>query len=108
LITKELGVYPTYSHKKGDKKGKTIHKQNAWMYESQIDENVHMDKHINDLWIKFQNKIEFLKGLKEKHQVDIFLGYRSNCDHAGIEIANENLKIFNALEIPFGLSIIVC
>jgi hypothetical protein len=107
IVTKELGVEPTISYKKGDTKGKTVYKQDAWIYESQLADDVQIDKHINDLWIRFQDKIDYLKGLKDKFQVDIFLGYRSNCDHAGIEIAYDSLKIFNALEIPFGLSIIV-
>lgn len=107
-VTKELGVEPAISYKKGDTNGrKSAYAHDAWIYESQPAEDAHIDKHINDLWITFRDKIEYIKSLKEKFQVDIFLGYRSNCDHAGIEIANGSLKIFNALEIPLGLSIIV-
>jgi hypothetical protein len=39
--------------------------------------------------------------------VDVFLGYRSNCDTAGIEVPHTSLEMFSELQIPFGLSIIV-
>jgi hypothetical protein len=39
--------------------------------------------------------------------VDVFLGYRSNCDHAGVEVPHESLEMFIELRIPFGVSIII-
>jgi hypothetical protein len=45
--------------------------------------------------------------LKELATVDVFLGYRSNVDHAGVEIAHSSLEMFLRLEIPLGLSIII-
>jgi hypothetical protein len=37
----------------------------------------------------------------------VFLGYRSDCDTAGVEVPYTSLEIFIELEVPFGLSIIV-
>lgn len=45
--------------------------------------------------------------LKKRAHVDVFLGYRSNIDHAGVEVPHTCLELFTRLEIPFGLSIII-
>jgi hypothetical protein len=45
--------------------------------------------------------------LKQSATVDVFCGYRSNCDHAGIEVPWQSLEIFREVQIPFGVSIIV-
>jgi len=45
--------------------------------------------------------------LKKSLTVDVFLGYRSSCDHAGIEVPHTSLEMFTELEIPFGVSIII-
>ena len=45
--------------------------------------------------------------LKKREHVDVFLGYRSNIDHAGVEIPHTCLELFTRLEIPLGLSIII-
>ena len=48
-----------------------------------------------------------LKIFKKNLTVDVFLGYQSNCDHAGVEVPYQSLEIFRELRVPFGLSIIV-
>ena len=50
---------------------------------------------------------DYLRALKKTVLVDVFLGYRSNCDHAGIEIPHTSLEMFTELEISFGISIVV-
>ncbi|MEO8904126.1 MAG: hypothetical protein ABI488_17425 [Polyangiaceae bacterium] len=45
--------------------------------------------------------------MKTVATVDVFLGYRSNVDTAGVEIPYSSLDMFVRLEIPLGLSIIV-
>lgn len=39
--------------------------------------------------------------------MDVFLGYRTNCDTAGIEVPHTSLEMFSELKIPSGISIIV-
>ena len=58
-------------------------------------------------WNIIKDKKNKLLELKEKYTVDVFLGYRSNCDHAGIEIPYTCLEMFTELKIPFAISIIV-
>ena len=50
---------------------------------------------------------DFLLAIKAKHKVDVFCGYRSNCNHAGFQVEPKSLAIFAALDIPFGVSVIV-
>lgn len=51
--------------------------------------------------------VDYIKSLKQRYKVDVFWDYRSNCDHAGIEVPHASLELFTALEIPFGVSIII-
>jgi hypothetical protein len=39
--------------------------------------------------------------------VDVFLGYRSDRDHAGVELPWQSLAMFVELQVPFEISIIV-
>jgi hypothetical protein len=39
-------------------------------------------------------------------KVDVFCGYRSNSQIAGFAVEHHALKLFLALEVPFGVSII--
>ena len=59
------------------------------------------------LWERLRPHKEYLLGLKKSVTVDVFLGYRSNCDHCGVEVPHTSLEMFWELKIPFGLSIIV-
>jgi hypothetical protein len=37
----------------------------------------------------------------------VFLGYRSDCETAGVEVPHASLELFTELEVAFGLSIVV-
>ena len=47
------------------------------------------------------------RGFKQRLKIDVFCGYRSNCDHAGFEVSCKCLELFTALEVPFGVSVVV-
>jgi len=49
--------------------------------------------------------VAYLTALKAK--VDVFCGYRSNNGAAGFAVEPDALKIFTALDVPFGISVIV-
>lgn len=40
-------------------------------------------------------------------EIDIFCGYTSDCDHAGLSIEPDALRVFDSLNIPVEISIIV-
>jgi hypothetical protein len=108
-ITTRLGLQPTNTHRKGDKPGSKSpgYRHDMWAYTPSLDKSELLEKHIDVLWEKLKPHKHYLLGLKESLTVDVFLGYRSNCDHAGIEVPHTSLEMFTELEIPFGVSIII-
>ncbi len=108
-ITSSLGFEPTSFHKKGEKRGPKSppYQHDMWSYEAQVDEEIDLENHIDELWAKLQPHKEYLLELKKTLTVDVFLGYRSNSDTAGVEVPYSSLEMFIELKIPFGLSIIV-
>ena len=59
------------------------------------------------LWAVVRPAIGYLKGLKLRCKVNVFCGYWSNCDTAGFEVPHTCLELFTALEVPFGVSVII-
>jgi len=108
-ITSRLGVEPTKTHRKGDKAGPRSpgFKHDMWSYTPSLAESEPLEKHIVALWAQFKAHKADLLELKKKVKVDVFIGYRSNCDHAGIEVPHTALEMFTELEIPFGVSIVI-
>jgi hypothetical protein len=78
-----------------------------WSYTSPVKESEALHVHIDSLWNTFKEHKEYLLELKKDLTVDVFLGYRSNHDHAGFEVPHQSLEMFTELQIPFGLSIVV-
>ena len=108
-ITQRLGIAPTSAHRRGDRRGPNSppYKYDMWSYTAPVEENEPLHVHIDALWNTFKERKQYLLQLKSHMTVDVFLGYRSNCDHAGVEIPHQSLEIFRELQVPFGLSIIV-
>ena len=103
-----LNLKPSHAHKKGEKySGNKSHEIDMWIYESSLNKNESIDKHIDYLWNNLYDKVDILNSLKQNYRVDIFLGFRTNCETAGLKIPYQSLKLFNALQIPFEISIIV-
>jgi hypothetical protein len=108
-ITNNLGCEPTSFYCKGDRKGPDSppFKHDMWSYTAPIDEKEPFERHIDGLWRKLKPHKAYLLLLKKSLSVDVFLGYRTNCETAGIMVPYKSLEMFNALKIPFGISIIV-
>jgi hypothetical protein len=108
-IQQHLGLTPTTLYRKGDRRGPRSpgYKQDMWSYKPDVPEERALAEHITALWRDIKHAEEYLRWLKQIAAVDVFLGYRSNVDHAGVEVPHTCLEMFTALEIPFGLSIII-
>ncbi len=108
-ISERLALSPTSTHRKGEKRGprSPAYRDDAWFYQSQIDPVRPLEEHILALWDVLKAHTDYLKSLKRRYKVDVFCGYRSNCQTAGIEVDYRCLELFTTLEIPFDLSIIV-
>jgi hypothetical protein len=109
-ITAELGVTPTHTHRRGEKRRPTsIHcyEHDMWSYVAPVPEDRPLQIHLEALWRVVRPHVAYLKDLKERLTVDVFCGYRSNCGSAGFEIDHRSLVIFTELEVPLGVSVVI-
>jgi hypothetical protein len=108
-ITHQLGLTPTNSHRKGDRRSlrSAPYQHDMWAYAAPVPEEQPLEAHIDALWADIKHAAAHLRALKHSATVDVFLGYRSNIDHAGVTVPATSLMMFIELEIPFGLSIII-
>ena len=108
-ITKVVGVKPTHTHKRGDRRSEYArpYPNDMWSYSANIDETENLSLHLNALWAAIGQNAEAIKALKDTLTVNVFCGYRSDCDHAGFEVPHQSLTIFQKLEVPFDVSVIV-
>lgn len=108
-ISQTLGVHPTNLHRKGECRGPNspIYRDDAWHFQPSLPDSEPLEIHIEVLWQVVRPHVEYLKSLKQRFKVDVFCGYRSNCDTAGFEVSHRCLELFTALEVPFGVSVII-
>jgi hypothetical protein len=108
-ISQRLGVRPTHLHRKGERHGprSPFYRDDAWQYQPSLPETEPLERHIDALWLIVRPELEYIKALKQRFKVDVFCGYRSNCDHAGFQVSHLCLELFTALEVPFGVSVII-
>jgi hypothetical protein len=108
-VTQKLGLAPTHTHRRGEQCGSLAkpYEHDMWMYETPVAETEPLHVHIDALWTSIRTRKECLLRMKQDVTVDVFLGYRSSSDTAGIEIPYQSLEIFRELQVPFGLSIVV-
>jgi hypothetical protein len=108
-ISQRLGVLPTHLHRKGERRGPNSpsYRDDAWHFQPTIPETEPLGRHLDALWVVVAPQLDYLKSLKQRYMLNVFCGYRSNCDTAGFEVPHESLKLFMALEVPFGVSVIV-
>ena len=107
--SERLGVQPTHLHRKGECPGprSPVYRDDAWHFHPSLVETEPLDRHIEALWQIVRPAIDYLRALKQSYKVDVFCGYRSNCDTAGFEVSHKCLELFTALEVPFGVSVII-
>jgi hypothetical protein len=114
-VSERLGVQPTHVHRKGEHRPgerrrappSPGYRDDAWHYQASLPEPEPLERHIEALWHVVRPHTDYLKALKHRFKVDVFCGYRSNCDHAGFEVSHRCLELFTVLEVPFGVSVIV-
>jgi hypothetical protein len=108
-ISEILELAPTYFHRKGEKRTEKSqpYQYDTWQYSPNIPEKKPLEEHINVLWDSLKHKKAEILKLKEKYKIDIFNGYRSNCDTAGFEVPYSCLEMFIELKISFGISVII-
>jgi Domain of unknown function (DUF4279) len=108
-ISATLGLSPTHAHRKGERRGAKAapYRQDMSSYSPPVEKSEPLHRHIDALRLKLKPHKPYLFELKKSLNIDVFVGYRTNCDTAGIEVPYSSLEMFTELEIPFGISIIV-
>ena len=108
-ISERLGIKPTHLHRKGERRrpNSPAWRDDVWHFESAVPEAEPLERHIEAPWEVLRPHVQYLKSLKERFKVYVFCGYRSNCDTAGFAVSHKCLELFTALEVPFGVSVIV-
>src|SRR5262249_46325128 len=108
-ISQRLGVQPTRLHRKGERRGprSPAYRDDAWQLQAPLPETEPLARPLQALWAVVRLQLEYLKALKKRFRVDVFCGYRSNCDHAGFEVSHKSLELLTALEVPCGVSVII-
>ncbi len=108
-ITSALETAPTSFHRKGERRSPRSpeFKHDMWCLESPLSEDEPLGRHLEWLYENLSLKFDYLISLKESAAVDIFCGYRSNSATAGFSVEHQALKIFEALDVPFDVSVIV-
>ena len=104
-LSRNLGLQPTYKHRKGEKRGVPSN-FDAWHYQAPIDEEQPLEEHIMALWEVLKPHVGYLKSLQAQYTVDVVCGYRSNDQTAGFDVDHKCLELFTALEVPFSVSVI--
>jgi hypothetical protein len=110
-LTRNLGVDPTHCHRRGERRSpiSEAYKHDMWSFKVPVERTEPLHVHIDALWAILCKRKQYLLSLKKRNDltVDVFLGYRSSSDNAGVEVPYQSLQMFLQLQIPFGLSIIV-
>jgi hypothetical protein len=107
-ISTALRLQPTHTHRMGDRKrDSSSFPHDMWSFTPPLDKSEPLGKHIDTLWELIKPHKHYLLELKKSATVDVFLGYRLDCETAGIDVPHTSLEMFLELEIPFGISIVV-
>ena len=84
-ISNALSLRPTHTHRKGDQhRSGSPFSHDMWSFTPPLDESEPLEKHIDTLWSLVKPHKHYLLELKKLATVDVFLGYRSDCETAGI------------------------
>lgn len=107
-LSKELGVTPTHTHRKGERRSPRAeaYEHDMWSFCVPVSPAEPLDEHIRVLWKTFKPERFVLLELKKTLTVDVFCTYSTNAACAGIEVSPESFEMFQVLQIPFGLSIL--
>ncbi len=108
-LTRNLGIHPSHCHRRGERRSPHAepYEHDMWSYKAPVERTEPLHIHIDTLWAAIRERKQYLLELKKDLSVDVFLGYRSNSDNAGVEVPYQSLQIFMELQVPFGLSIII-
>lgn len=110
-IEEVTGLKPSHVHIRSEsvnKRSKHRWKNNIWLLSSPLEATVELSEHLNWLWQQTQpHKVYFRSLIKSGVKVDIFCGYRSNCDHSGFGVNPSTIEIAKELDVRLEFSVII-
>ena len=108
-ITDILGVKPSICHKADEvNKYGELWGNDIWTIKSPLPESQSLDEHIEWLSNLVSPHKNYVHGLMAQGaDVDIFLGYRSDCEWCGFDLKAKSLALFTELGVDMTVSIIV-
>ena len=108
-LERRLGVAPTISYRKGAPcgLGSRSREFDMWLLAAPAGREQPLSRHLDALWKAVKPNVSYLKKLKRTHTVDIYCRYFANVPSAGFEIDCSSLEMFRALDLSFGVSVLV-
>ncbi|NBB74442.1 MAG: DUF4279 domain-containing protein [Bacteroidetes bacterium] len=108
-IERVTGLTATHRHQHGEPSffGEPW-PNDLWALESPLPPGAALSDHLCWLWEQVRPHQAYVRSLVDDDgiDVDLFLGYRSNCGECGFEICPDALAITQALGIPLEVSVI--
>ena len=106
-IGRTLGLMPTHSHRKGERRAATAEpfREDMWSYDAPIDRRRPLQEQIMALWQAIRPQIHYLRNLKPRCHVDVFCGYQGRDCPAVFKVDHVCLGLFAELEVPLIFSV---
>lgn len=109
-IAQVLNIEPTSVRIASDASNSTSSGRNGkdvWVLSSPLAETDELDLHLQWLWERCKDHEGYIRELATECDVDVFCGYRSNCDQAGFELSPQSLDLMSRLGVRMSVSVIV-
>lgn len=106
-ITDEIGFSPSYSHRKGDVgQIKTVFETDMWSLAAPLARTERLDRHLEWLVDRLQNRYEVLERIKAHANVDVFCSVTA-AEQDGFSLSPKAMSIFHHLQIEMEISLIL-
>ena len=110
-IEEVTGLKATHAHCKGesrDKHNRIKWDNDIWILESQLKKDSNFNKHIEWIYNQIFPHVRYFRALQKKNaNIDLYCGYRSDCDNGGFTLTPESIKYIGKLNFPIGFSIVI-
>ncbi|MCP4265354.1 MAG: DUF4279 domain-containing protein [Candidatus Brocadiaceae bacterium] len=109
-ICEELNTRATCSHEKGTpvnprNSNSPLRQENLWILKSSLDDTLPLEKHIEELVNFLEEKIDVLKKMLPKCEIEMFCGFSSTCGQGGCVLASDLLKRISLFPIDIVLDL---
>ena len=108
-IERETGLAPTEAHRRGEaRRAGSSWPNDVWILKSPLLAERPVSDHL--LWLDqtLRPHLDYFRSLVDAGvEIDLFCGYRSDCDHCGFSVNPEALALAHDLGVQIEVSVIV-